>query len=286
MEIDASSNTLNVVNEVAGMTLSVSDAGGTAAATTLGIRSLKASTQMSVFNNGRGVEIAHGELDPTTGLPNPDRNVDFRVTLSDGTTGFDVDLVPADLADLSTLIAKINAESGGAGGFTASLSATQNSIVFSDALGGGTPIAVTSLNGYAAEDLGLLDGTVGSGNELISSDRSGAAVNSLFTTLTELRDALLADDDRGIFLAGGKLDADAERLTQARGMVGNRGARVDAVQSRLGETMLLDEGIRSGLRDLDFTEAATRLNLLNTQLQAGYQVSARTQQLSLLNFLR
>ena len=128
--------------------------------------------------------------------------------------------------------------------------------------------------------------TTGAGNELISSDRSGAAVSSLFTTLVELRDALVSTDQRGILLAGEKLDADAERLTQARGLVGNRGARVDAVQLRLGETMLLDQGIRSELRDLDFTEAATRLNLLNTQLQAGYQVSALTQQLSLLNFLR
>ena len=48
---------------------------------------------------------------------------------------------------------------------------------------------------------------------------------------------------------------------------------------------LLDESTRSSLRDLDFTEAAVRLNLLQTQFQAGLQTTAASFSRSLLDFL-
>jgi flagellin-like hook-associated protein FlgL len=284
LEVSGDGDSLSIVNEVSGMRMSVSDA-GTATATTLGIRTLTGRTDLSVFNDGRGVEIADGEIDPITGLPDAGRNVDFEVTLSDGATSFQVDLVPADLADLDALLAKINAESGGEGGFTAALAADRNSIVFADTLGGAQAIEVSSLNGYAAEDLGLLDGTVGAGGELISEERSDVRVDSLFSSLIELRDALEGDDERGISFAADRLDADLERLTEARAIVGSRASRVDEQETRLQEIRLADERVRTELRDVDFAEAATRLNLLTTQLQAGYQVTSQSQRLSLINFL-
>src|SRR5690606_31503203 len=74
-EINADGRALDVINEVSGLTMSVGESGGTAA-TTLGIRSLSDRTPTSVFNFGRGIEIADGEVDPVTGLPDPNRNVD------------------------------------------------------------------------------------------------------------------------------------------------------------------------------------------------------------------
>lgn len=284
LDVGSDGESLTLVNEVSGMAMSVSDT-GTGTATSLGIRTLTATTPLSVFNRGRGVEIADGEVDPTTGLPDPDRNVDFEVVLSDGATSFQVDLVPADLADVGTLLAKINAESGGVGGFTATLAADRNAIVFTDTLGGGQAVEVNKLNGFAAEDLGLLDGTVGPGNELISEDRSEVRVESLFSTLVDLRRALDDNDERGITFASAQLETDLDRVTRARSLVGSRAARVDDQEVRLGEIRLADQSVRSELRDLDFTEAATRLNLLTTQLEAGYRVSSLTQNLSLINFL-
>ena len=48
---------------------------------------------------------------------------------------------------------------------------------------------------------------------------------------------------------------------------------------------LLDQGIRSGLRDLDYIEASSRFGLLQVVQQAGLQSAASAQSLSLLDFL-
>jgi flagellar hook-associated protein 3 FlgL len=110
-------------------------------------------------------------------------------------------------------------------------------------------------------------------------------VDGLLSSLVELRDALLGNDVRGITRASENLQGDIEVLTSARALVGTRSARVEQVQSRTDERMLLDRAIKSDLQDLDFVEASTRFSLLQTQLQAAYQVTASSQSLSLLNFL-
>lgn len=292
VEIDGSGDSINFVNEVAGLRMSVEEAGGTAAAT-LGVRTMKATTALSTFNDGRGVEIAHGEVDET-GAPDPNRNVDFRVSLSDGTT-FEVDLEPADVEDVQSLLARINADAaaagvtvgGGAGEFRAVLASGSNGIQLEDRLGGAGAVSVETLNGYAAEDLGLLDGasTTGTPAVLTGTDRSTVRVDSLFTTLMDLRDSLAGDDERGITFAGERLEADSERLAVARATVGGRAKRIDDAAARLEDRMLLDTRIKSDLQDLDFFEASTRFSLLQTQLQATLTVASRSAPLSLLNFL-
>lgn len=286
VELNDNGNTLNFINEVAGTIMSVSEAAANGPATALGVRTLRDTTLLSDFNHGRGVEIAHANIDPTTGLPDTERNLDFRVTLSDGTT-FDVDLEPDDATDVQTVVAAINAASGGVGGFLADIDPATNGIRFTDAAGGPDPIRVTSLNGYAAEDLGLLDGNSGSGPpaQLIASDRSGVRVNSVFSTLIDLRESLTNNNSRGITFAGERLQADLDRLSSSRALVGSRARQVEREQTRLEDTTLLDTSLKSQLQDLDFVEGATRLSLLQTQLQAGLTVTAQNQGLSLLNFL-
>lgn len=292
VEVNENGNSLDFVNEVAGPRMSVSEGGGTIAET-LGVRTLMLGTPISVFNDGRGVEIADGNVDEN-GNPDASRNVDFEVTLSDGTT-FTVDLVPSDIATMGTLVSKINSEAAaagipigtGAGQFQASLSTTGNHLVLVDQLGGAAAPKVESLNGYAAEDLGLLDGTAvaGSPATLTSTDRSSVRVESLFTTMQDLRDSLANDDERGITFAGQRLETDLDRLNQARGLVGGRAQRVDQSDQRLEDKKVLDTSIKSNLQDLDYFEASSRLTLLQTQLQAAMTSAARTAPLSLLNFL-
>lgn len=289
LEIDPSGNSLNLVNEVSGFRMTVED-GGTPAATSLGLRSLSATTPLSVFNDGRGVEIAHAQTDPITGLPDPDRNVDFEITLSDGST-FTVDLVPDDLADVGALLAKINAEAAGAGFggvFTAVVPASGSGIELRDTSGGAGTFSVRSLNGRAAEDLGLLDATTtgGATATIRSSDRATVRVDSLLTALIELRDALTSNDERGIAFAGERVETALDTAVQARGLVGARAARVDDAKARLEDVRVLDQSVRSSLQDLDYVEATTRFALLQAQLQAGYQAAAAVGQLSLLSFLR
>jgi len=276
------------VNELSGSRLSVEESGNLTA-TTLGVRTFAQSTPLSAFNDGRGVVIADGETDPTTGLPDPQRNVDFRVTLADGST-FDVDLVEADTVDVGTLLAAINAEAataGFGGVFSAGLSNTTNGIVFQDTTGGGGSVSIESLNGFAAEDLGLLDGTFTGGAPATfqGEDRATVRVDSLFTTLLDLRDALTSNDERGITFAGDRLEQDIDRLITTRALVGSRAARVEDEVVRLEDTTLLDISIRSQLIDLDYVEASTRFSLLQFQLQAALQAAASIRQISILNFL-
>lgn len=288
VEIDDSGSSLNVVNEVAGLRMSIEEGGGTAA-TTLGIRSLSAASRLEHFNDGRGITIADGQVDPLTNLPDVDQNMDFRVTLTDGST-FDVDLTPADIETVQDVIAKINADATAAGFgavFSASLGTGANGIELNDTSGGVGQVSVSSLNGYAAEDLGLLSGTFTAGATATyrASDTSTVRVDSLFTTLVELRDSLRNNDERGITFAGERLEDDLDRLSSARALVGGRAARVEASQARMEDTSVLNESLRSDRQDLDLIEASSRFSLLQTQLQATLTAVAQSSRLSLLDFL-
>jgi flagellin-like hook-associated protein FlgL len=292
LEIDDSLDHINVVNEVSGTRLSVGDVNGSLA-TRLGIHSFKFSTELSVFNDGRGVVIADGQTDEN-GLPDASRNVDFEIELSDGTT-FSVDLTPADTGTVADVIARINSDAvaagvplgSGPGQFVATISNNGNGILLQDAMGGAGAVTVRSLNGYAAEDLGLLDGTSVPGNPatLTGEDRATVRVNSLFTTLLDLRDALATDDTRGITFAGELLEADLDRLSSARALVGGRTQRVEASQLRLEDRVVMDQSIKSDLQDLDLFEASSRFTLLEVQLQATLAAASQSVPLSLLNFL-
>lgn len=288
VEVADNGDSVNIVNETAGLRMSVTDRTGSAVASALGVRTFMSTTPTSALNDGRGVEIADGELDEN-GLPDASRNVDFEVTLSNGST-FTVDLTPADLATVQSVVDKINAEwaaSAVGGGFVASINPDTNGILFEDAAGGAA-ISVRSLNAYAAQDLGLLDGAtsaIAGGAQLAGSDRSTVRVNSLFSSLSELQVALETNDERGITFAGERLEADVERIAEARALVGTRARRVEQARDQLGASQVLDRKIKSELQDLDFVEASSRFSLLQTQLQAALQVTAQMRSLSLLNFL-
>jgi flagellin-like hook-associated protein FlgL len=292
-EVNEAGDGLNLINEVSGFEMSVrEDGGGSLLATGLGLRTLRASTAISDFNHGRGVEIADGVINPLTGLPDPNRNVDFRVNLRDGTS-FDVDLTPADLGTVQDVLDAINAAAAGAGyavpaDFEATLADGANGITFVDSTGPASQeTSVTRLNGHAAEDLGLLDGafTAGAPAVLAGSDRASVRVESVFSDLIDLRASLDGNDERGIVVASGRLEADDDRLIAARAAAGGRAQRVEDARTRVEDETLLDETIRSGLEDVDFTEAATRFSLLQLAQNAAFAATARTQGLTLLNFL-
>jgi len=295
VEIGDDGRALDIVNEVSGSTMTVEDSGaGTLTALGLGVRTIQPATPLSAFNDGRGVEIAHGRLDPITGAPDPDRNLDFRVTLADGRS-FDVDLEPADTTDVGALLAKINASAAGAtppiavpGEFEARLEDGANGIVFNDASGGAGQTTVEQLNGRAAEDLGLLNATFtpGAPATLAGEDRTSVRVGSVFSALIDLRAALEGNDERGITLAAEEMESHLDRLATTRAIVGGRAQRVEQADLRQEDTRLLDETIKSGLEDLDFAEASTRFSLLQLAQQAGLVATSQSLSLNLLAFLR
>jgi flagellar hook-associated protein 3 FlgL len=103
--------------------------------------------------------------------------------------------------------------------------------------------------------------------------------------LIQLRESLLEDSTSGITLAGSRLEGVIDAVAQTRGLVGSFGQRLDSARAREQDSTLLDQSVRSELRDLDFAEGATRLNALQVQLEAGLRSTSIAGRLSLLDFL-
>jgi flagellin-like hook-associated protein FlgL len=288
VEIAPGGDRLNFVNELSGGAMSVAEVGGGTTATQLGVRSFTGTTLLADFNNGLGVRVVDGSIDPLTGLPDPAADLDVRMILKNG-VAFDVDL--ASEQTVQEVIAAINAAAAGAGvpvpaSFEAALAADGNGLEFTDNTAGlpGAEFSIIALNGsYAAEDLGILGSTAGA--TFTGEDRATVAVDSVFSHLIALRDALLANDELGIELATAAFEQDISRAVEARALVGVRSQRVADAQRREEDLMIQDRALKSEMQDLDFTEASIRFALLQQQLQAGLATAARATSLSLLDFL-
>jgi flagellin-like hook-associated protein FlgL len=272
-------------------------ADGVGTATALGLRTYSADTRIDAFNDGRGVQIVTGGKDPVTGLPDPARDVDFEILLGDGTE-LAIDLAPEDILTVGTVLAAINTQAApqlAAAGlpptaFEARLNTESGGIeLFQDTsvatLTG--PIGVVSRNSSpAALGLGLIDRSYdASTGTLLGEDRAQVRNLNAFTALLDLRESLQSNDSIGIGLAGERIEAALEAMTQTRGLFGGYDRRVTSLTQGEEDRQVLDETIRSSMRDADFAEVATRFSLLQTQLQAGYRVVAQSSQLSLLDFL-
>lgn len=285
VEIAETGDRLDFINELSGGQMGIAEVAGGTTATELGVRSFTGSTELADFNRGLGVEIRTGSVDPITGLPDPAADLDFRVTVKDGGS-FDVDLAGA--VTVEDVLDAINAAAvaAGIGPFSAGLAADGNGIELTDGtlpVGGTT--SVTALNGsHAAEDLGILGSTTSA--VLTGEDRATVAVESVFTHLIELRDALAANDERGISLATDRLERDISRLAGARAGVGVRSRRMSDAVTREEDLRIQDIALRSEVQDLDYAEAAIRFASLQQQLQASLTTASRLTGLSLLDFLR
>jgi flagellin-like hook-associated protein FlgL len=285
VEISEDGTRLNVLNELSGTSMAIEEFSGNATATQLGIRSFSAGTLLSDFNDGRGVRQVTGVVDPITGLPDPARNTDFRVTLKDGRT-FDVDIDGS--FTVQDVLTRINAAATAAGvlpaEFAAQLVSVGNGIELVDSTVGASTV-VFALNGSsAAADLGILGQSTGP--SLVGTDTSKVAVDSVFSHMIALRDALIANDTRRIEIAAAKLDEDLIRTASARADIGVRTQRVEDATTREGDLRIQDIALRSEIQDLDYAAAAGRFASLQQQLEAGLAVAARATSLSLLDFLR
>ncbi|MFK7882589.1 MAG: flagellin [Phycisphaerales bacterium] len=287
VEISENGKSINVKTAVAGtreMAMTIAEtAGGNDTATLLGVRTLQGDTQLSYFNDGLGVRLN-------------DTEPDFDITLGDGFQ-ITIDLTAQDIGTVQDLLDAINTQANDqltAAGrpttdFTAGLASPGNGITFNQdaTLAGTGPLDVTRLNNsQALEDLGLLDGTLDpSGATLLAEDRSSVRVDNLFTHLLDLSEALKNDDTLGIEVAYGKLKGSVDLLSQTRAVVGGYGKRLEDEQLRQEDRQVLDESLRSQLRDVDFAAASSRFAQLQLQLQAGLSVASQAQQLTLLDYL-
>lgn len=271
-------------------------AGSNMTASRLGIRSLSGATAIADFNFGQGVQIVNGGKDPVTGLPNPALDVDFVITLGDtAQSQITVDLRPQDMVSVQTVLDRINSEAAaqlpGLGlpttAFTAGLSTTANGIVFQQDSTFASALKVEPKNNSsAAGQLGLMDGAWDPASAtLTAQDRARVRVDGLFSDLIDLRDALMSNDTNGIGVAQNTLVESIGRLAESRGTVGGFAQRVESASQHEDDRKIFDEQVRSQLQDVDYSEAATRFTLLQTQLTAALRSTASLSQVTLLDFL-
>lgn len=300
VRINEAGNGIDIFNEVAGsaaQALSIENVSATdTTAQALGIRTFSAATRIADLNEGRGVSIVDGRVNPTTGQVDGNLNTDMVITLGDSaSTALTIDLRPQDMLTVQSVIDRINAQAAPqlqaaglpANAFVASINAATNGISFTQDSSFSTAPTVRSLNNsQAAEDLGLLDSTFDTATStLLGEDRAKIRVDNLFSQLIDLRDALRRNDTSGISLAGEKLGDAAGALAETRGLVGSYSRRVEQADTFQQERDTLDESVRSTLQDTDFAAAATQFSLLQNQLTAALQVTAAGRQQSLLDFL-
>lgn len=267
--IAADGQTLEVVNRRSGSSLAIEENGGSSA-TELGIRSSHAGTLLSSLNGGRGVITQPG--------------ADFRITTRSGATvDVDVDALNLATATLQDVIDLINSTAGGA--VTAALKSTGNGIAITDNTTGPGALTIERLNGSAAIDsLGLYVGATG--NQLLGNDTGTARVDSIFTGLIELRDALQRDDRQGLSAAGERLYRTMNDMQTVHGELAAKAAAMQERADRVDVETTATRVMQSDIRDVDMSEAIVRFQQLQTALQANLATGSRLMGMSLIDYLR
>jgi len=268
-ELNDDSTGINVVNQLSGSQMSVGENGGTTASD-LGIRSLTSSTLLAELNGGNGVATTNDDGD---GI--------IRITDRQGTS-YDVNLSSA--TTIQDVIDLINTATGG--NVTAALTATGNGIELTNTVGGAGSLSVTTVseNGFfVAEQLGL-EQSVASDN-LTGVDVNPVMPDGLFSHLIALRDAMLNNDDAAIAAADVALEIDRKNLSRVHGIVGAQTRAIEDRQLHMEDNILASETLRSGIRDIDFSEAITRYQNIYTALQANMMTGGQLSNMSLLDFL-
>lgn len=301
VKIDPDGDRIVIVNEVAGsrdMAMAIEEvSGGLSTAAALGIKTLDFSTPVSLFNDGRGVEVLTGGVDEVTGQPDPARDVDFAITLGNGFE-ISINLAPQDLATVGDMLAAINTQADqqlsaanlNPSLFRAGVGEGPNGIAFTQdtsdpSITGGIQVRAKN-NSTASWQLGLLNATYDQNSgTLLGEDRTRIRVSNSFSDLLDLRNSLDADDTLGIQFATENLENSLSQTIETRALVGGFNKQVLRAAQHQEERTVLDEIIKSQLQDLDFVAAASRFTLLQTQLQAGLQSAAALNRLSLLDFL-
>lgn len=263
--INEAGDGIDVLNTLQGTTMSIFENSGTTAAD-LGIRSFSRWSPLSELNNGVGVRTTAG--------------ADLRVTRRDGTT-FDVDIDGA--TSVLDVIDKITLADGG-GGVTASFNSTANGIRLDDTTGGAGTLKIEALNqSLAMRDLGL--DVAAAGNTLVGRDVGVVANYGLLGNLMRLRDAMVKSDQTAMTEAAEALQGDLTRVTRVAGQVGAQVKDLESRQEELDDQNVATQALLSQLEDVDFNEAVTRFQTLQTALQASLQTAGRMLNLSLLDFL-
>ncbi len=266
--INDAGTAIDVHNQVSGATLSISEGGGTTASD-LGLRTMTLDMLLADLNHGNGVDVADGKAD-------------LRITTQDGAQSIEVSLAGA--ATVGDVIDRINAAAGDAGSTVQASLSPQGGILIQDSGGGMTTVGLTPFSN-AAEDLGMLATPDQDTGAVLGFDVGGARAEGVLDALMQLERALRGDDDQGITDAGQRLERIIEDVVRVHGVVGARSAGMQSKLTQMEDAAIATDTLLSGVEDLDFTEAITKLEAAQTVLQASLLTSSRLRDLSLMDYL-
>lgn len=264
---------LRIRSTESGSDFSIAENTGTLASR-LGLRTFSGQNLLSDLNHGLGLELANGP--------------DLTFTRSDGTE-FAVDIQTA--VTIQDVINLVNnhpdnqdpalhitiGENGYNNGLT--LSATIPPTPPLPALPP-TPISVRSSGGSgAAIGLGLVAKggistaaqVVGTNYVLDGSDPNPQETRGIFNSVIRLRDAIQNGDLGATARASELLDQDLERISLARGDLGIRQQRIDALKTSGEDTITELKSQESDARDADIASVITEL----TSRQAAYEANLK-----------
>ena len=113
------------------------------------------------------------------------------------------------------------------------------------------------------------------------------AISPIHTALIGLRDSMLAGNTTAVGTTDlAAVDAALSNLLQIRGRLGATTNRLEITRSRVEEVGLAEKQELSALEDADILEAIVSLQAQENVFAAALAATARTTQVSLLDFIR
>ena len=278
--INEAGDGIDVRTRRSGADFTIGENGGTTASD-LGIRTYTGSSRLDDFNRGVGVLIEGSTAVETAAL----NRFTIEMDLGGGPTTYEVDISGAFTVD--DVISAINTQTGG--DVTASLATVGNGLVLTDSSAGGA--ASFKLSGPAAERLGFFAEGEDSveittpGESLSSEDRNTLEVDSVFTTLIRMRNALEANDVVALGSEMARLDDDLDRVNFGRADIGARVQNLNTIQNRLADEKVdLQEALSLEI-EVDFVEAVSDFTQKQASLEASLKVAGSLLSLSILDFI-
>lgn len=265
-KINTAGNGIDILNTLSGTDLHVEENGGSAA-TNLGIRTIAGNVKLADLNLGTGFHPSNGD--------------DIRITTRDGTV-LDFDFSGAQT--LQDVIDTFNA--GGGGAITAGFDPNGNGLLITDNTAGGGTLRAEAIDAaLPLSELGLDVADDGTGR-LVGERITPVRVESAFTSLLEIQEALLKDDTQALTVAGERLERVMKHMSGEHGQMAARSKSMEDRLLRVETLKSNSEIMKSDLQDADITELAVNFQQIQTALEANLRTSSTVLNLSLLDFLR
>jgi flagellar hook-associated protein 3 FlgL len=114
----------------------------------------------------------------------------------------------------------------------------------------------------------------------------GTSINSVFTTLTQLKESLLTGTQEEVGNFIGQIDSLIDNVISERAVVGAKSNRIEQAQSRSDSFNTSLNTLVSNLGDTDYAEASALYSSQKAVFEASLSVGANIIQPSLLDFLK